>query len=224
MDEIKVSEISEIKKVESENYKDIKSQKGTTADMARKFWNNEFKNNEKYYNSYEERIGHTPRQETSLGMWEGERGNSKFKPSNETIEGKLASGKLAEKGLDGIEYKNAEPDFSKCSETVVEIDDMTQHRENYFGENGTVKLGNFAQADMKCADKWNAELRNGKNDWQARDVYNWRHENKYSWHERCDTRTMDLIPFEIHSYCKHLGGVSECKIRDSIDFGGDFDE
>lgn len=45
-----------------------------------------------------------------------------------------------------------------------------------------------------------------------------------SWHERCDTKTMDLVPYDIHSYCKHLGGVSECKARDSVNDGGGFDE
>ena len=132
--------------------------------------------------------------------------------------------KLNEKGMDGIEYKNAEPDFSKCAEATVRIDDMTQNRDDYIGADGTIKQGNFTQADIKCSEKWNAEARDGKSDWTARDVYNWRHENKCSWHERCDTRTMDLVPFEIHSHCKHLGGVSECKVRDAVNVGGEFDE
>ena len=59
-----------------------------------------------------------------------------------------------------------------------------------------------------------------------RDVYEWRHDpaHQCSWHERCDTKTMDLVPYDIHSYCKHLGGVSECKARDSVNDGGGFDE
>ena len=38
--------------------------------------------------------------------------------------------------------------------------------------------------------------------------------------------TMELkLQFcDIHSYCKHLGGVSECKARDSVNNGGGFDE
>lgn len=177
-----------------------------------------------YYNSYEERLGYTPKEDSHLGAWEGKRGESKFIPNSETPEGKAALDKLNEKGLDGIEYKNAEPDFSKCAEATVYIDDMTQYRDDYIATDGAIKLGNFAQADIRCAEKWNAEAKDGKTDWIPRDVYNWRHENRCSWHERCDTITMDLVPFEVHSHCKHLGGVSECKVRDAINVGGEFDE
>ena len=224
MKETKTPEINEINKSEPENYKDIKPETGMTKDMSQSFWDNEFKNEEEYYNSYEDRLGCTPKQDTNLGKWEGERGESKFIPSSETIEGKAALDKLEEKGIDGIEFKNAEPDFSKCAEATVRIDDMTQHRDDYLGKDGSLKLGNFTQADIKCAEKWNLEAKDGKIEWTARDVNIWRHENKCSWHERCDTRTMDLVPFEVHSYCRHLGGVSECKVRDAVNIGGDFDE
>ena len=60
MNEIKNPEINEIKKPEHNNYKEIKSEKGTTADMARSFWNNEFKKETEYYNSYEDRLSCKP--------------------------------------------------------------------------------------------------------------------------------------------------------------------
>jgi hypothetical protein len=212
MNEIKNPEINEIKKPEHNNYKEIKSEKGTTADMARSFWNNEFKKETEYYNSYEDRLSCTPKEETGRGKWTGERGESKFIPNNEMPEGKAALDKLNEKGLDGIEYKNTEPDFSKCAEAIVRIDDMTQYRAE-----------NFKQADIKCAEKWSEESKDGKSDWTPREVADWREKNHCSWHERCDTMTMDLVPREIHSHCTHLGGVSECKERDRKN-GGDFDE
>lgn len=224
MKEFKLPEIDEIKKPESDNFKDIKPQKDTIAKECGGFWDNEFKKEAEYYNAYEDRLGCTPKEETHLGTWEGDRGESKFVPNPDTVEGKAAKEKLAEKGLDGIEYKNAEPDFSKCAEATVRIDDMTQHRDDFWGNDGTLKQGNFTQADIKCSEKWNAEAKDGKTDWSARDVNDWRHEHKCSWHERCDTRTMDLVPYEIHSHCKHLGGVSECKVRDAANIGGEFDE
>lgn len=224
MKEIKTPEIDEIKKPEPENFKNIQPEKGMTAEKAKEFWNNEFKNESEYYNTYEDRISCTPKEDSILGKWEGDRGESKFVPNSETLEGKAAIDKLDEKGLDGIEFKNAEPDFSKCAESTVEIDHMTENRDDYYSADGTLQQGNFTQADIKCAEKWNSEAKDGRTDWDARSVNEWRHENRCSWHERCDTRTMDLVPYDIHSHCKHLGGVSECKVRDSFDLGGGFDE
>ena len=129
-------------------------------------------------------------------------------------------------GKDGIEYKNLEPDFSEVSEGTVKIDNMTEHRDDYYDENGELQPGNFSQADAKLAEKWNEQQKDGRTDWTDEDVYEWRHDpaHQCSWHERCDTKTMDLVPYDIHSYCKHLGGVSECKARDSVNDGGGFDE
>lgn len=224
MKEFKTPDIDEIKKPEPEGFKEIKPEKSTSTSDIGDFWEKEFNNEADYYNSYEKRLGCTPVEGSELGSWEGERGESKFIPNENTVEGEAALNKLTEKGLDGIEYKNAEPDFSECAEAIVKIDDMTQHRDDYYNKNGELQQGNFTQADIKCAEKWSAEAKDGKSDWTAREVNDWRHEHKCSWHERCDTRTMDLVPFEIHSHCKHLGGVSECKARDSVDIGGIFDE
>lgn len=224
MKEFKTPEINEIKKPEPEGFKEIKSEKDLSISDIGNFWKKEFNNETDYYNSYEKRLGCTPAESSELGTWEGDRGESKFIPNENTVEGKAALDKLAEKGLDGIEFKNAEPDFSECAEATVKIDDMTQHRDDYYDKNGELKQGNFTQADIKCADKWNAEVKDGKIDWTARTVNDWRNEHKCSWHEKCDTRTMELVPFEIHSHCKHLGGVSECKVRDFVNIGGIFDE
>lgn len=201
---------------------------------AENFWNSLFSGENKEtdesefggkYNSVEKRLGCVPA-DGETGKFEGERGNSKFIPSGETERGKACIDKLKEYGKDGIEYKNLEPDFSEVSEGTVKIDNMTEHRDDYYDENGQLCEGNFSQADKKCADLWNEQQKDGRTDWTAEDVYNWRHdpEHRCTWHERCDTKTMDLVPYDIHSYCKHLGGVSECKARDSVNDGGGFDE
>lgn len=75
-----------------------------------------------------------------------------------------------------------------------------------------------------CAEQWNIEKKDGRIDWDAADVRDWRRENNCSWHECCDTRTMMLVPTEIHGYFRHSGGVAECKARDNADVGGGFDE
>ncbi len=217
-----------------ENFQRIQPDSDMTAIDARDFWDTKFNEMEKFqilddgefggkYNTYEKRLSCVPADEAK-GHWEGDRGESKYVPSEEV--GKECKEKLAEYDLDGIEYKNLEPDFSKCSEATVQIEDMDEHRWDYYDDNGEEQLGNFSKADEKAAQLWNEQKRDNRTDWTAEDVYDMRNdpEHHYTWHERCDTKTMDLVPTEIHSYCTHLGGVSECKARDSVNVGGEFDE
>ena len=161
-----------------------------------------------YFSTFEERLNQTPNDDLKRGEWKGERGESKFIPIEDKIKKILES-----LGIDGIIYKDGIPDFSECSESTVEIEDMTEDR-----------FQNFKQCDQKCAKKWNLEARDGRTDWTAREVKIWREENKYSWHERNDMKTCDLVPTAINAYFGHLGGVSECRKRDANENGGDFDE
>lgn len=234
MSEIRANDVNETKLPEVENYKNIQPENGMTVSEAKSFWDEQFKADTTEtaqpefggkYNSEEKRLGCVPL-DGETGSFDGERGNSKFVPLGETERGQACRDKLSEYGKDGIEYKNLEPDFSEVSEGTVKIDDMTEHREDYYDENGDLCEGNFSQADEKCAELWNEQQKDGRTDWSAEDVYDWRHdpEHQCSWHERCDTNTMDLVPYDIHSYCKHLGGVSECKARDAVNDGGEFDE
>lgn len=192
------------------DFKEIKPEEGMTFQESQKFWDSffdsEIEEND-YFSTYDERINHTPKENSERGEWTGDRGESIFIPNDPEIK------KILEKyGLDGIIYKDGIPDFSDVSESTVEIDNMTENRAE-----------NFKQCDEKCAEQWNKEARDGKTDWTARDVAKWRKENGYTWHERNDMKTCDLIPTKINDYFGHLGGVSECKKRDSGD-GGDFDE
>jgi NAD+--asparagine ADP-ribosyltransferase len=161
--------------------------------------------------TYDDRIRQTPR-EGERGHWENERGESKYIPTDAGIKEILAKD-----GLDGIEYKDGVPDFSECAKATVEIEDMSDARESKED-----KAGNFEQADAKCAEQWNNEGRDGKNDWKSSDVRDWRRENGYTWHECNDRKTCQLVPTEINAYFGHLGGVGECKIASTQEDG--FDE
>lgn len=221
-------EVADVGKTEVSAFKEIKPETNMTVSEAKSFIDDLFKEkrdvSDGYYNSYSIRISITP-VDGIRGKWEGERGESKFIPSNETEGGRAARDKLAEKGMDGIEYKYAEPDFSKCAAATVEIDDMTENRSDYMDVDGNKRQGNFSQADAKCAEQWRDIKKEGKSDWTASDVREWRRNNGYTWHERCDTRTMDLVPSDIHGYFGHYGGCSECRIRDAANVdGGEFDE
>ena len=153
------------------------------------------------------RIKHTP-VEGRGGHWLGERGNSKWIPAEAK-----AKEALAKSGQDGINFKNGVADFSKVSEQTVEIDGMNIDR-----------LGNnFPKADAKCAEAWNKEMRDGRNNWTADQVKQYRHENNLSWHERSDMKHCDLVSRDIHGEIRHSGGVYECKIRDGVDVRSKFD-
>ena len=178
------------------------------------------------HNSYEDRLQRTSADDNPIfGRYEGIRGESKFIPAKRTAEGVVVSEILGRYGMDGINYRNAEPDFEPCSEAVVRISAMTENRLDYMNSEGETALGNFTQADIELAKAWNLAGREGRNDWGARDVLTYRKANKLTWHEKCDMETMVLVRYEINLFFKHSGGCSECRVRDSAGAdGSDFDE
>ena len=173
---------------------------------------------EGYQSSYKERYDQTP-VEGERGSWTGDRAESCYKPNAETEKGAKAAEKLSEYGLDGIEYEDAVPNFDGCAEETVEID-MTENRYSNVSE-GIV--GNFEKADTECAKKWNAEGKDGKTDWTARDVADYRRDYNMTWHECIDRKTCQMLSRDIHDYFGHSGGVCECKKIIGQSFGGGFD-
>lgn len=162
--------------------------------------------------TYKERLDRTPRESSERGQWAGERGESIFVPNDPEIQEIMEQFES-----EGIQYKNGIPDFSSFSECTVEIKNMSADRE------GPGK--NFDQCDHACTKQWNLESHAGKTDWSAAQVRAWRKGNGYSWHERNDMKTCDLIPTKVNDYFGHLGGVGECLRRDiANEFGGEFDE
>ena len=139
------------------------------------------------------------------GEWSGEKGNSTWEPNRDEIPKRPPGNEktwgeiLDEHEIDGIEFKDGEPDFSTVSEGTVEIDDFTEDRN-----------GNFTQADEKLAEQWTKEAKDGK-EWSAQDVKDYRKENNLSWHERSDMKTLDLVPQEVHGNVPHSGDISVAK-------------
>lgn len=166
------------------------------------------------YNSYQARLDATSKPDPILGWYEGERGESKYIPSGRNAEGIAVAEILKKYGLNGIVYRNAEPDFEDCSEAVVTIPHMTDDRDI-----------NFPQADVELAKQWNDIEKDGRRNWRPDDVVLYRKAYFLSWHEKCDTKTMVLVRSEINLYFKHIGGVSECRMRDAGgEIGSEFDE
>ncbi|WP_418186551.1 HNH endonuclease [Aliarcobacter lanthieri] len=140
------------------------------------------------------------------GVWSGEPGNSKWIPNKEDIpkqpygNEKIWATILEKYGVDGIEFKESEPDFTPIAESSVEIEDFTTNRDD-----------NFFQADKNLAQKWNQKKRNQKDDWSISNIREYRKEKKLTWHERSDMKNMDLVPQEIHGNIPHSGGISKKK-------------
>lgn len=170
-----------------------------------------------YPSTYKERLDRTPTTENSHGEWSGDRGESMFVPTDDRLRELLQS-----KGVEGINYKDAIPDFSPIAEAKVTIQGMSQHRLSLIGENGERIVGNYEKADIECAKAWNLKQRDGKDDWTHQDVKNWREANGYTWHEDNDMKTCDLVPTEVNKVCSHLGGVSE--IKNILNQIGGFDD
>ncbi len=134
------------------------------------------------------------------GEWTGERGNSDWKPDPDSEPGDRHGtnpehktwGEIMEQyGFDSIPFKDGQPDFSEVSRGEVEIDDFSDDRDS-----------NFDQADEKMAEQRGCT---------PEEVAQWRKENKYTWHECADCKTMQKVPTEVHGNVSHSGGVSEYK-------------
>ncbi len=170
-----------------------------------------------YPSTYKERLDRTPTTENPHGKWSGDRGESMFVPTDDRLRELLQS-----KGVEGINYKDAIPDFGPIAEAKVTIQGMSQHRLSQMGENGERIVGNYEKADIECAKAWNLEQRDGKDGWTHQDVKNWREANGCTWHEDNDMKTCCLVPTEVHDVCRHLGGVSE--IKNILNQIGGFDD
>ena len=168
----------------------------------------EIRESSEYYTTYEERFNRTP-VDGERGGWTGARAESTYVPADADIRKQLS-----EHGLEGIPYKNGEAHFEKVAKVAVTIDMTSERSSGGYGE--TRKIGNFEKADTQCAKLWNEQGFEGKNNWSARDVANWRNSesHKYTWHECCDTKTCLLVKEDIHGYFPHSGGCKECSARD----------
>lgn len=127
--------------------------------------------------------------------FEGVRGESLALPDISRSTGEAVKQWLDAHGVRGIEYRNGYPDFSSIALESVTIPDMT-----------TDKDRNFEQAYKAVAEKWNAERREGRDDWRPSEVKAWKKENGLDIHEKEDLRTCEFVPHDVHMQFTHVGG------------------
>ena len=166
-----------------------------------------------FKSSYDDRLNQTPSDKNKLVEFKNKefRGESKCTlrpPPDAELKSILDSA-----GIDGIEYKNAVPDFSPVSKMELDGIDMTSGRT---GANGT-----YSQANNKLAQMLNDSLdlakdfqitpKNGKT-FTGTDIKNYMKENKLTWHELNDLTTVQMVPTKINSTFGHLGGISEAAL------------
>lgn len=131
------------------------------------------------------------------GHWNGERGDSEWRPDPNFIPGKAnPEGKtwneiLDKYGIDNIPFRDGEPDFGEISKGTVEIESFSDSRTD-----------NFDKADIDLANQKGCT---------PEEVAKWRKENGYTWHECKDMKTMQKVPGEVHNNVTHSGGISEVK-------------
>ncbi|MDR1320694.1 MAG: HNH endonuclease [Gracilibacteraceae bacterium] len=134
------------------------------------------------------------------GHWDSARGDSKWHPDRDYIPGKVNPdsktwGETLDKyGIDGINYTDGEPDFRDVSKGTVEIEEFSSARTD-----------NFDKADIELASQ---------KECSPEEVAKWRKENRYTWHECKDMKTMQKTASEVHSNIPHSGGISEAKKED----------
>lgn len=169
------------------------------------------------------------------GLWDGEEGNSVWRPDKNSVPGKLnPEGKtwgeiLDENGIDGIKFVDGEADFSEVSKGTVKVEGFSTSRDPVYlkdlngkfvrdadGNKILLDEGNFMRADKALAEQWNAEGREGRTDWTFEDVQDFRRGDnptgtKYSWHECGDQKTMMLVDQTLHINVPHSGGIAAAK-------------
>lgn len=139
--------------------------------------------------TYQERLNQTP---VNNGKWTGERGESTFVSDNPEVKPNVDEARVKSPS---VEYKNAMPDLSPFSQAEFEITGMSASR-----------TSNFSKADELLAKQWSTQ----EKQWTKAKVAKWRSQNKYTWHELNDGKTIQL-PSIVNSKFGHLGGVSEVK-------------
>ncbi|CPR96183.1 HNH endonuclease [Mycobacteroides abscessus] len=157
------------------------------------FGNLEPPHNDTGGSTYKERIDQTP---INNGHWVGERGESEWISKNPEV-----NKFLHDANVDGIHYSNAQPDFSPVAKGQVEIPEMTTSRDQ-----------NFRVADKLLAKEWGVS---------PQEIADWRSDNKYTWHEEPDLKTMQLVPSVVNNRLGHVGGIGELNAGKTLPPTGD---
>ena len=156
---------------------------------------------------YKARLDRTP---VNHGEWvdekgnEGVRGESRFVPESESVQETLR-----QYGVDGIEYREALPDFSPVTRfdaylepEYIDASDALQF------EMCILSLQEAVIEDPDTGAVPDPELANQFTEDQLIDISEGRTPEGYVWHHNTEIGHMQLVPLDVHQACRHLGGRS----------------
>lgn len=143
----------------------------------------------------------------------------KYKSNGDTVTytGKEFKEHMKEKyGLDYVEYKNKEPDFSPY-EKLISKQEMEEFLYDKYGESREVNSdveghvyvdkmrterngsqGSYSDAEKEIADRLGVD---------TGDIRDFMKENDLTWHECGDLHTIRIVPTEINQVFGHTGGI-----------------
>ena len=164
----------------------------------------------KFWTTYEKRLKKTPSFNNPDLEWKNitERGECLCIPKDKS--GDIAK-ILQSAGVDGIQYKNAVPDFSPVSifDTKVSISDdfLKTH------DMKSARPISYAQANKSFADYLNSHEEYAKNlgikpdngRYTEKCIESFMRDNKYTWHELNDCETLQCVPTLINQKFRHIG-------------------
>ena len=176
MQEIKGTEINEIKKPEPEGFKEIKTEKGMDSQQARDFWDKEFEQEK------------DPPQ--------------KIECSNESLAGKEhpETGVPFEKKIvevNGDKYEVVVPVFESQNDVQLPENKLLATDKEQF---------EFCNQDLKEKVESNQELRDKFDEIQLEQIMNGETPDGYTWHHDAEVGKMQLVDTETHRKTGHTGG------------------
>ena len=141
--------------------------------------------------------------------FEGERGNSLWKPPDDLSGAETVREALKEAGRDGVEYRRGFPRMEPFIARELGEGGRRKSSRIYIEFNND-RSKDFSQADAAYAEKLGWKRKNGKPD--AARVARLRTEKELTWHhlEDCNRQKMILVSTVIHNAAHHTGGHSLC--------------
>lgn len=148
---------------------------------------------DEYGSSFNDRIKQTP---INDGNWDGDRGDSRWKPNDEDVIRDLED---YGNGADGIEYRNGFPDFTPVQVFECKMPNQLYDRNDDY---------QFTDCNLALLDhlKDHPDCISNFDDTQLAAIARGNNPSGYTWHHDVQTGRMQLVPTSIHDSCKHYGG------------------
>ena len=146
-----------------------------------------------YGSSFNDRIKQTP---INDGNWDGDRGDSRWKPNDEDVIRDLRD---YGNGANGVEYRNGFPDFTPVQVFECKLpNQLNERNDDYQFTDCNLALLDHLKDHPDCIPNFD--------DTQLAAIARGNNPSGYTWHHDVQTGRMQLVPTSLHDSCKHYGG------------------